>query len=223
MLAMKVIGPARSSGTATVFPFRSRTARTRSVPNSSKQPMWPPAKITIGSPASSRMTAVRNEVHVDVSLARGQSYLKLADPSFLTYCTSVKPSSRRSCSATYWGAMTEVAGGPGQPERRCLRRRLRGDQLRFQTQEVPLSRQGSNHPGTPAGSSLERVADSQGAPFPFCLSCHMFPQFIDSSSDVIQCEELSCQEQSLSITKRVSLTAKLLTKYPWLLRVLAPE
>ena len=33
-----------SSGIATVFPFRSLTARTLSVPNSSKQPTWTPPK-----------------------------------------------------------------------------------------------------------------------------------------------------------------------------------
>ena len=34
--------------TATVFPFRSRIVRTRSVANSSKQPTWTPARTTIG-------------------------------------------------------------------------------------------------------------------------------------------------------------------------------
>ena len=47
----------------------------------------------------------RGEVHVDVSLARGQGLPRsLQAPPFLTYCTSVNPSPRRSSSATYWGA-----------------------------------------------------------------------------------------------------------------------
>ena len=102
-----------SSCTATVFPFRSRIARTRSVPNSSKQPTWPPARITTGSPASSRtMNGAAKCMLMSASPeARADSTPEFS--SFLTYCTSVNPSSRSSSSATYCGApQMPLGSGP---------------------------------------------------------------------------------------------------------------
>ena len=59
MAAMKTWCAEPSAGTPTRIPFRSRIARTRSFPNSSKQPTWIPARKTIGNPASIGRGTVR--------------------------------------------------------------------------------------------------------------------------------------------------------------------
>src|SRR5262249_11669165 len=108
-----------SESTATVFPFRSRIARTRSVPNSSKQPTCTPASRTTGAPASScRRNGPPN--HRVRSTSPAASAICLARTlSSLTYCTSVKPLPLQEFFGHVLGGHTE-AGTPDQPEPRRL-------------------------------------------------------------------------------------------------------
>jgi hypothetical protein len=111
MLARNTCSGARSPLTATVFPFKSGIARTRSVPTSSKQPTCSPTSATIGSPVSRdrRKGPLKFGVRSISPEAMAACCPML---SFLTHCTSVNPSPWSSSSAKYWGArqMLELWG-----------------------------------------------------------------------------------------------------------------
>ena len=108
MLEVKTCCGSRNPGTLIVLPFRSRTARTCSEPNSSKQPLWIPARITSGA-RSSRLTT-RGPLKFSarstfpVATASVKRFVAMG-----TYSTCVNPSSRRRSSARYRGEM-QMAG-----------------------------------------------------------------------------------------------------------------
>jgi hypothetical protein len=80
-------------------------AWTRSVPNSSKQPTWTPASMTIGSPVSNRRITGATKLRLMWASPEARALVSSAPATVSTYCTSVNPSPCRSASATYWGAM----------------------------------------------------------------------------------------------------------------------
>jgi hypothetical protein len=105
MLATKTWCVKPSSTTAIVLPLRSRIERIRSVPKSSKHPMWPPDTMTMGAPASIRMIKGATNVRsMSMWPAASASACFVIVSLSLTYSTSVKPSVFRSSSATYCGA-----------------------------------------------------------------------------------------------------------------------
>src|SRR6266446_1175076 len=93
----------------------------RSVPNSSKQPVWTPASMTIGSPASTWMMNGATKFSVMSASPPASAFAVPRPPSRLRYWTSVKPSAARSSPATYCGAIqmpgiwislsVEISGG----------------------------------------------------------------------------------------------------------------
>jgi hypothetical protein len=104
MLARKTCWPEPNSEMATVFPFKSRIERTRSVPNSSQQPMWTPAMQTIGSPASTRSSNGPENTRLISASPEARAFETPAPPVVGTYWTSVNPSPPRNSSARYSGA-----------------------------------------------------------------------------------------------------------------------
>ena len=116
-----------SSGTATVLPFRSRMARTWSVPKSSKQPTWPPARKTTGSPASSRTRSGPTKFRT-ISTSPEKQGLRGQLGFHLKVVHLGESLALQQFSSDIIGGNAN-GGAPHQPERRRLRRRLRGDRL----------------------------------------------------------------------------------------------
>ena len=117
-------GSTPNSVIATVLPFRSRIARTRSVPNSSKHPTCTPPKSVMGSPASSRMTSGATKCRETSTSPDARAFDRSARV-ILTYLMSLNPSAFRSSVTMYWGAtqmlgncaiLSLVVSGGGSPE-----------------------------------------------------------------------------------------------------------
>ena len=94
---------------ATFFPLRSRTARTRSEPNSSKQPAWIPPRMTTGARSSRLMTRGPLKFIARSTLPVATASVNRFPVLNGTYSTSVNPSTRSRSSARYRGAM-QMAG-----------------------------------------------------------------------------------------------------------------
>ena len=91
MLARKMCRPDPRAETATRFPFKSRRERMRSLPNSSKHPMWMPASIVNCSPASSRVTSDGTGVMLKSASPLATALTPSMPVAFFT-CSWVKPS-----------------------------------------------------------------------------------------------------------------------------------
>src|SRR5439155_269010 len=104
MLAKKRCGGDPSPGTLTLFPLRSLIVRTRSFPNSSRQPTWSPESRTIGLPVLIRRIAAGPNAMLMSAAPEVRTSEILVPTCTCTYCTSVNPSRCRSSSAIYCGA-----------------------------------------------------------------------------------------------------------------------
>src|SRR2546426_504854 len=109
MLARNAYGLGSSAGTATVLPLRSRIVRIRSVPSSSKQPTCSPARMTIGSPASTRRITGAAKCPLISASPEASACSTPTVPAVGVYCTWEKPSARSSSSAIHSG-LRQVLG-----------------------------------------------------------------------------------------------------------------
>src|SRR5438034_4712331 len=99
--------------------------RTRSVPNSSKQPGCTPPKTVMGSPASSWMTSGATKCR-ETSTSPDARTFDIPAVVVLTYLMSLNPSAFSSSPTMYWGA-TQTPRRVIEPQSRRLGRRLRPD------------------------------------------------------------------------------------------------
>src|SRR5215470_14620581 len=105
MTERKMWRPDVNRVTATCLSLRSRIDRTRSLPNSSKHPMWSPDRMTIGSPASRPARCRPTNPPIKSVAPVAARLMSSCPPVPCTYWTSVNPSPRSSSSsATYSGA-----------------------------------------------------------------------------------------------------------------------
>jgi hypothetical protein len=109
MEARKMCRPEPSALTATFLPFRSRSDRTRSLPNSSKHPTWIPARMTSGSSASSCVMIAGAAATVRSASPFAMARLDSTPLAVFTGRTSVKPSARSNACATIRGAPEQIS------------------------------------------------------------------------------------------------------------------